>query len=159
MDQRFSVRTKSLTNENNSDPSAGTFKPQLTSLIDVMTLLLAFLIMTFSVEGNLVTPARDLELPESASKKKPVPTLTIELSRTQIIAGGTVVSAVETVAADSSLLVKPLLDYLRSQPSTVRRDILIQADRRIEFALLKKIMFTCGKAGYDRFSVLVIENG
>jgi hypothetical protein len=41
----------------------GTFRPQLTSLIDVMTILLVFLIKSFSVDGNLITPSDDLILP------------------------------------------------------------------------------------------------
>ena len=153
------MKTKSFTDQRYEDPLEGTFKPQLTSLIDVMTLLLAFLIMTFSVEGNLVTPARDLELPESASKKNPVPVLTIELSMTQVIAGGSVIEKMEKLNADSSMLVKPLLAYLQNINASVKREILIQSDKRIEFRVLKKIMYTCGKAGFERFSVLVIQNG
>jgi biopolymer transport protein ExbD len=45
-------------------------KPQLTSLIDVMTILLIYLLKSFSSEGEIVTVSKDLMLPESSAKKK-----------------------------------------------------------------------------------------
>jgi biopolymer transport protein ExbD len=47
-------------------------KPQLTSLIDVMTILLVFLLKSFSVEGNLISVSTDMNLAESTSRKAPV---------------------------------------------------------------------------------------
>ena len=33
----------------------------------------------------------------------------------------------------------------------------IQSDRRIDFALLKRVLYTCNQAGYDDLSLLVLR--
>ena len=70
---------------NKDEKENGSFRPQLTSLIDVMTILLVFLIKSFSVEGNLITPSADLVLPVSESKQVPTPVTTIELTKDAIL--------------------------------------------------------------------------
>ena len=63
----------------------GTFRPQLTSLVDVMAIILVFLIKTFSTEGNIITPSSDLELPVSTAIKQPTPRWSIEIARDFIL--------------------------------------------------------------------------
>jgi biopolymer transport protein ExbD len=143
------------------DSGDGTFRPQLTSLVDVMTILLVFLLKSFSVEGNLITPAPDLELPLSTSQKPPRPTCTVEITRTAVVAEGNVLAACETFASSGSLLVPALFDWMsiqrRACADSVRvKDVLIQADRTVPFNIIKRVMFTCSKAGFSDFSVLVI---
>lgn len=64
-----------------SAPIDGTVRPQLTSLVDVMTILLVFLIKSFSSEGSLVTPAADLVLPVSTSEETPRVRSSIEITK------------------------------------------------------------------------------
>ena len=47
----------------------------MTSLIDMFTCLLAFLLKSFSAEGALVTPSEGLELPKSIASEKARPGL------------------------------------------------------------------------------------
>jgi len=141
---------------------SGTFRPQLTSLVDVMTILLVFLIKSFSVEGNLVTPSPDLELPFSTSKKPPTPTCAIEITRNAIVAEGNVLAELSSFADADSMLVPVLFDWMRLQrekcDDTAKiKEVLIQADKHIEFNIIKRIMYTCSKAGFLDFSVLVFE--
>ncbi len=146
-----------------SDAAAeGTFRPQLTSLVDVMTILLVFLLKSFSVEGNLVTPSADLELPLSTAQKPPKPTCTIEITRNAIASEGTIVAPLELVANQDSLLVAPLFDWMSLQRSkcedtTKLQEVMIQSDREIPFHVVKRVMYTCSKAGFRDFSVLVLE--
>lgn len=145
------------------DKSGGTFKPQLTSLIDVMTILLVFLIKSFSVEGNLVTQSDNLALPISNSKVKPDPVTTIEISRNSIIAEGTILAEHGSFVSTDSMVIPELLTWLSDRNGKFTRknekEIMIQSDREIEFNIVKRVMYTCSKAGYSDFSVLVIEEG
>ena len=95
----------------------GTFRPQLTSLVDVMTILLVFLIKSFSVEGNLVTPSTDLRLAVSTSEKPPRPRCTVEITRGAVMAEGQVLTTLEEVASSDSLLIPPLFSWMRLQRS------------------------------------------
>lgn len=140
----------------------GIFKPQLTSLVDVMTILLVFLIKSFSVEGNIITPADDLELPVSTSEKTPRPRCSIVISRSALMAEGEIIESLAAIGRDDSLLVPPLFSYMkaqysRSKASAARPEVIIQCDREVAYAYVKKVMFTCSKAGFTDFSVLVLQ--
>jgi biopolymer transport protein ExbD len=138
----------------------GTFRPQLTSLVDVMAIILVFLIKTFSTEGNIVTPSSDLELPVSTSVKKPSPHWSIEIARNAVMSDGAFVASTTTFAKQDSLLIPELLSRLDSK-RRLRNDTttqaLIQCDKEVPYAIVKKVMYTCSKAKFTDFSVLVIQ--
>jgi biopolymer transport protein ExbD len=145
------------------DHFADTFKPQMTSLIDILTLLLVFLIQSFSAEGNLVTPSADLTLPQSSSKKPARPSLMLELTNSGVVAEGKQLASNESFSASPDLLVKNVYGWLLAQKTTyggvtqAQKEIVLQCDRDLEFNIVKRVMFTCSKAGFTDFSVLVIE--
>lgn len=145
-----------------SNEGGSTFRPQLTSLIDVMTILLVFLIKSFSVEGHIVTPSPDLQLPLSSSNKPPRPACTIEITQQNILSEGQIIASTSEIEQSESLLVPPLHDWMvvkRAQcaDTTVAPEVLIQSDREMPFAVVKRVMYTCSKAGFSDFSVLVLE--
>ena len=134
----------------------------MTSLIDILTLLLVFLIQSFSAEGNLITPSSDLVLPLSSSKKQPAPSLMIELTRDAVVAEGKQLAANRDFSASGDLLIKNVYQWCTLQKGRIAdttggRHIIIQCDRELEFNIVKRVMFTCSKAGFNDFSVLVIE--
>jgi biopolymer transport protein ExbD len=146
------------------DHFADTFKPQMTSLIDILTLLLVFLIQSFSAEGNLVTPSADLTLPQSSSKKPARPSLMLELTHGGVVADGKQLARNESFSATPDLLVKNVYAWLLEQKTRIgisrthtERQIVLQCDRDLEFNIVKRVMYTCSKAGFTDFSVLVIE--
>ena len=139
---------------------SGTFRPQLTSLVDVMAIILLFLIKTFSTEGNIVTPSTDLELPVSTSTKQPKPQWSIEIARDMVMSEGTVIASTKTFAKRDSLMVPELYKWLekkRAQRADSSVKLLLQCDREVPYAIVKKVMYTCSKANFTDFSVLVIQ--
>jgi biopolymer transport protein ExbD len=142
--------------------SAAVMKPQLTSLIDVMTILLVFLLKSFSTDGNLISVSRDIDLAESSSKKAPEPALNIEITGEQVNVDGYAVVSLEKVAETDSMLIGELREKLVEAAGSVRMAgnrgrIIIQCDRAVDFKVLKKIMYTCGKSDLSHFSLLVQE--
>jgi biopolymer transport protein ExbD len=138
----------------------GTFRPQLTSLVDVMAIILVFLIKTFSTEGNIVTPSSDLKLPVSTSVKKPSPHWSIEIARNAVMSEGAFVASTGTYAKQDSLLIPALLKWLeekRRLRGDTSSQALIQCDREVPYSIVKKVMYTCSKAKFTDFSVLVIQ--
>ncbi len=155
----MSIVTKSKNLHKSVD---GGFRPQLTSLVDVMTILLVFLIKSFSVEGNLITPSKDMHLPFSKSEKPPRPACSVEITRNYIMAEGKIIAPLESVKKSDSLLIPPLFSWMKIQrakcaDSLKAPDMVIQCDRDVEFAYVKKVMYTCSKAGFVDFSVLVLQ--
>jgi len=150
---------KSILN-NNSEHEEATFKPQLTSLIDVMTILLVFLIKSFSVSGNLVTPSKDLVLPKSMSKKSAKNIPSIEVSTKNIMQGGVLITKIKDFSNNDTLIITKLYDSLNklklNSVDTTQKKIMIQCDKNVKFNILKRVMFTSSKVGFTDYSVLVI---
>jgi biopolymer transport protein ExbD len=147
----------------NSTNAEGTFRPQLTSLIDVMTILLVFLIKSFSVEGNLITPSEDLVLPISNSDKQPKQLCAIEITKTSILGDGQIIVGIDDVNRHDSLLIEPLYKWMIvkrahcGDSTRGGREVMIQCDRELQYRYVKRVMYSCSKAGFNRFSVLVIQ--
>jgi len=153
-----------------TDKSLKAFKPQLTSLIDVMTILLIYLLKSFSSEGEIVTLSKDLMLPESSAKKKPELTVVLTINNKYILAENEkYLTSVDKVLSTDDLIIPELNNWLESRRETTKEiekhstdtkftgDITIQADKHIRFRLLKKIMYTCGRQGYNNFSLAVLK--
>jgi biopolymer transport protein ExbD len=135
----------------------------MTSLIDVLTLLLVFLIQSFSAEGNLITPSEDLRLPVSNSQKRPQPALTIEITKTAVLSEGIVIAQIPSFQKSNDLLINSLNQFLAAKKKLEAvgpnkgSEVIIQCDREIEFNVVKRVMFTCTHAGFTNFSVIAIE--
>jgi biopolymer transport protein TolR len=135
-------------------------KPQMTSLIDILTLLLVFLIQSFNAEGTLITPSSDLVLPSSSSKKQPSPSIMLEVTRDGVVAEGKQLAENKSFAGSADFLITSVYDWLarkKNKTAAQQKKIIIQCDRDIEFNIVKRVMYTCSKAGFTDFSVLVIE--
>ncbi len=144
-----------------------TFKPQLTSLVDVMTILLIYLLQSFSSEGDIVTVHKDLILPESSAQKPPELRVTITVNNSFILAEDVKVASVEKVLSSDELVISGLHSWLQQRREATEKigrystktkfkgEVTIHGDKRIRFRLLKKIMYTCGQQGYNNFSLAV----
>lgn len=151
-----------ISSKYDSSSGTGTFRPQLTSLIDVMTILLVFLIKSFSVEGNIITPSQDLELPVSSSKKPPRLITTLEITQNAVMSDGEILAKHGDFQSNDSLLIPLLHKWMVLQKAqiddtTKAKEILIQSDRNVEFNIIKRVMYTCSKAGFSDYSILVLE--
>ncbi|MFP4013650.1 MAG: ExbD/TolR family protein [Chitinispirillaceae bacterium] len=142
------------------------FKPQLTSLIDVMTILLIYLLKSFSSEGEIITVSQDLVLPVSSAQKRPELMVTLVVNNSFLMVDDRKLVNMDELPEDE-LVIPQLDEWLRkrreatekigmySEKTKFKGDILIQGDKRIHFRLLKRIMYTCGQQGYNNFSLAV----
>lgn len=143
------------------------FRPQLTSLVDVMTILLIYLLKSFSSEGEIVTMSKDLDLPESSARKRPELTVVLTVNNQYILAENRLIVNTDKALASEEIVIPELYNWLGNRRVMTEKieqfntrtaftgDITIQADKRIHFRLLKKIMYTCGQQGYNNFSLAV----
>ena len=70
------------------------FRPQMTSLIDIMTILLVFLVKSFSTEGNVMNIPSDVALPVSSAKKQPKPAVVISVNHNYLVVEGEYISPI-----------------------------------------------------------------
>jgi biopolymer transport protein ExbD len=45
----------------------------------------------------------------------------------------------------------------RTVDATSAHKVMIKADREIEFSILKRVMYSCNKAGFIDFTILAIQ--
>ena len=147
--------------------SISAFTLRLTAMIDMFTILLVFLLKSFSVEGEIMSVAKDLRLPESTAQTPPKAAPILVVTNEWIILDGTPVEKVETVLTQRDNIINSLktqLQQIRAFSESLAQlnanmrfkgNIAIQGDKEIPFGLLKKIMFTCGQVGFNDMLLVV----
>jgi len=146
-------------------------KLTLTSMMDMFTIILVFLLKTFSTEGQLISPSDYLKLPDSKVEQPPEVGLDLVVSRQVILVNDEKVVTMDDVIANrpaivDSGIIKPLRDKLNFYSSQARRmeidygvkfsgKVVIQGDRELPYSELVKVMRTCGVSGYPNMRLLV----
>ncbi len=141
-------------------------KMDLTSMMDVFTILVFFLLVnTGSVE--ILEAPKTVTLPESRVESKPRETVVIFVSKDEVLVQGVLVARVADILEDPSATVDPITTRLAEikenilGPSTMAvaasQEVTILADKSVPFAVIKKIMSTCTGGGYENISLAVIQ--
>ncbi len=152
----------------------------ITSMMDMFTIILLFLLKSYSTEGAIIASADNLVLPNSVSKEKPTEIgLNMSLTGESVmIDNKPIMDTKELRALDDSLFivdsvkVPTVLDNeLKAQrakemkfveaglQNEVKANIVIQVDKNMDFNVLYKIMKICGRNKYLelRFAVMMRE--
>ena len=147
-------------------------KLNITSMMDMFTIILVFLIKNFSTEGAIVTPANDLTLPKSTVERKAKESLSVKISRSTIIVENTLVmdgEAYGRLLRQKEFMIAPLYDVLVRYSDEAKKmasvagtvfsgEITIQGDVEIPYSVLTRVMYTCGQAGYPDMNLFVYRN-
>jgi biopolymer transport protein ExbD len=138
----------------------------LTSLMDVFTILVFFLLFNSSASEVLDAP-RQIKLPDSVVEAKPRETVVIMVSpEVVLVQGEAVINTPELLAAgqDTVAAITRRLSQLErsiigisTQAVVESKEVTILADKTIPFSVLKKIMSTCTDSGYGKISLAVIQ--
>jgi len=138
----------------------------LTSLMDVFTILVFFLLVNQS-SVEVIEPPKEIKLPDSVVEAKPRQTVTVLVSANAIMVQGEPVVSVADVLEQKGENIPPVeakLQELRKNiiginTATVAKsnEVTILADRQIPFKVLKKLMATCTNTGYTRISLAVTQ--
>lgn len=141
-------------------------KMNLTSLMDVFTILVFFLLVNSGTADVMETP-KQVTLPESNVEAKPRETVVIFISPEEVVVQGETVAAMADVVASPEAALAPMterLSVIRERiigPNTrsvaESQEVTILADRSIPFDVIKRIMSTCTREGYGRISLAVIQ--
>ena len=138
----------------------------LTSLMDVFTILVFFLLVNSANTEVLETP-KQVTLPASVVEQKPRETVVIFVSPTEVTVQGEVVARVEDIRASRGQSIEPIRERLeqmsrkiiglKTQIVAESREVTILADRTVPFNVIKKVMSTCTGQGYGRISLAVLQ--
>ena len=141
-------------------------KMNLTSLMDVFTILVFFLLVN-SGSVEILDAPKEMTLPESRVETKPRETVVIFVGKEQVLVQGEAVALVEDILNGKTEAVDPItwrLAELKENvvgPSTLAvadsLEVTILADRSVPFTVIRQIMSTCTGEGYENVSLAVIQ--
>jgi biopolymer transport protein ExbD len=141
-------------------------KMNLTSLMDVFTILVFFLLINSGSVELLETP-KDVKLPESREESKPRETVVIFVSRENVLVQGKIVAYVDDILESQAGTMGPITARLAELkenivgPSTMTvaksQEVTILADKSVPFVVVRKIMSACTVEGYENVSLAVIQ--
>ncbi|MBZ0271418.1 biopolymer transporter ExbD [bacterium] len=146
---------------------------RLTSMIDMFTILLVFLLKSYSAVEFNVQISKDLHLPTSISQKLPVETVILTVAQNSVLVDGEVVANVdqefEIVGAERDAIELPTLTAVlknkysrfsrqaKGRGEEFRGDITIQADQDIPYKLVKRVIKSAGDAGFANFKLMAFK--
>jgi len=141
-------------------------KLPLTSLMDVFTILVFFLMVNQSSVEVLQQP-RQITLPESVVEEKPRETVVILVGKDEVLVQGVPVARIADIQAAGNAEIEPIgarlaelsesVIGLSTQAVAESQEVTVLADKSIPFSVLKKILATCTARGYTRVSLAVVQ--
>lgn len=141
-------------------------KMNLTSLMDVFTILVFFLLVNTGAVELLEAP-KNVTLPESREDSKPRETVVILVNPETVLVQGVVVARVADILEGKAATMEPIIARLAELqenivgPSTLQvagsREVTILADRSVPFVVVRRIMSACTGEGYENVSLAVIQ--
>ena len=141
-------------------------KMNLTSLMDVFTILVFFLLVNSANTEVLETP-KQITLPASVVEQKPRETVVIFVSLETVTIQGEVVARVEDVLTSKNsnietigtrlALVRDSVIGLKTRAAAESREVTLLVDRGVPFQVVKKVMSTCTSEGFGKISLAVLQ--
>ncbi|MCB0308094.1 MAG: biopolymer transporter ExbD [Bdellovibrionales bacterium] len=151
----------------------------LTSMMDMFTIILVFLLFNFSPdEQDAVNIPKDVSIPSSSSEELISEAVSVTVSQTSIMVDNKVVAKIRNGKHVQARLegqkIVPLYNELlrhkrlnkfkspskqkgKSQEEDSSTVILLQADKRVPFELLDKVLKSAGMAGFPKSRFVVLR--
>ncbi|MFZ1863959.1 MAG: biopolymer transporter ExbD [Polyangiales bacterium] len=137
----------------------------LIPFIDFLIVLVIFLLMSFSASGELIAQQPTITMPDAKNTQKIEISPVVAIDERVITLDGTRVADTQTQGQSAQVdRIEPLIQGLESEkrkwetihPSEpFAGQVIVQADRNIDFRVVKKVMFSAASAGYGNVSFAV----
>ena len=144
----------------------------LTAFVDMMTMLVVFLLMTFSASGEILMSQKGLDLPQAINKDqlKRAPIITITMDTINF--NGEHMADPRNIASDTSLEWKIIELYERlkvehaqfelapideKEKESLRGLLILQADKNVDAKVLNRVMKTAYAAEYPNIMFAIAQ--
>jgi biopolymer transport protein ExbD len=161
----------------------------LTAMVDMFTVLTVFLLQNYNTTGEVIELSDQVELPKATRIKEIEPSHVVVVSKEGIFLDKVMIISTAKVKASNEVVLPALQEKIKemfqkeeqkgkaaigvfnqavqeSKPLETRakpkdyRKLTIQADRKVEYGIVRKVMFTLMEAGASEtnFAVLKEDN-
>jgi biopolymer transport protein TolR len=149
---------------NHSLRRSGEVELNLIPLIDIMSVMVAFLLV-YSANVEVIQNSQGVQIPQSIAQEQPKQSVVVMITREHLfVQGELVVSIAEIRAAKTAeieplraVLSRPMLDHDAAADDPAAREITVLADKSLPYELVKRVMSTCTSEGYGKISLAVLE--
>lgn len=166
--RRAMARKKRVERENENDIS----ELNLTAMMDMMTIILVFLLKSFSSNAISVTASEDLRPPISSTQNVPKDTIAVTITPRMVMVGDRKVISLKDGKIPADLLegrlVLPLDKKLKREVNKLKLieqgggtafdgELSVIADKQVSYELLLSVLYTAGQNNLDKFRFVVIK--
>lgn len=147
----------------------------ITAMMDIMTIILVFLIKSYTASSVTITPSEDIRPPLSSTRLTPKDTIAITVTPRHIMVGDKVKATLEKnmqPRADEmqGKLILPVdaalkkevekLKYIaeRNPSAPFMHEVSIIGDRKIPYEVLSSVLYTAGQNELENFRFVVISS-
>ncbi|HVR60819.1 MAG TPA: biopolymer transporter ExbD [Polyangia bacterium] len=148
----------------------------ITPMMDMMTIILVFLLKSFSSTTSTITFDSNLQVPKSMTQLKPKEAVVVTITKKVILVEGDAVAPINFGKVDPAVkrdgengyFITPLVDILEKHARREKRvaeltgqkfeaQLMLVADQTTPYRLLTEIIYSCGQAGYANYRLLVLK--
>jgi biopolymer transport protein ExbD len=148
----------------------------ITPMMDMMTIILVFLLKTFSSSTSTITFDQNLQVPKSITQLKPKEAVSVTITKKIVLVEGDAIAPINNGKVDPAVkrdgengyYITPLVDVLEKHSrkekkvaeltgSKFEAQLMIVADQTTPYRLLTEVLYSCGQAGYANYRLLVLK--
>jgi biopolymer transport protein ExbD len=149
----------------------------ITPMMDMMTIILVFLLKSFSSTTSTITFDQNLQVPRSITQLKPKEAVSVTITKKVILVEGEAIAPVNNGKVDPAVkrdgengyYITPLVDVLEKYSRREKKvaelsgqpfdaELMMVADQTTPYRLLTEIIYSCGQAGYANYRLLVLKS-
>jgi biopolymer transport protein ExbD len=140
---------------------------QITSMADIFTILLVFLLKSFSTGATTLAPNENMTLPEALKSAPIIDTVKLEISRGTIILDDKRIATLSQFQFDPADLEANGLPKSLGEAFTRQRGrdtlekypkILVLADQGTPYGTLRRVLASAASSGFEDFKLVVVQN-
>ena len=149
----------------------------ITPMMDMMTIILVFLLKTFSSSTSTITFDQNLQVPKSITQLKPKEAVSVTITKKIVLVEGDAIAPINNGKVDPAVkrdgengyYITPLVDMLERHSRKEKKvaeltgqkfeaQLMLIADQTTPYRLLTEVLYSCGQAGYANYRLLVLKS-
>jgi biopolymer transport protein ExbD len=148
----------------------------ITPMMDMMTIILVFLLKTFSSSTSTITFDQNLQVPKSITQLRPKEAVSVTITKKIVLVEGDAIAPINNGKVDPAVkrdgengyYITPLVDILEKHSRKEKKvaeltgqkfeaQLMLVADQTTPYRLLTEVLYSCGQAGYANYRLLVLK--
>ena len=149
----------------------------ITPMMDMMTIILVFLLKTFSSSSSTISFDQNLKVPSSTTQLRTKEAISVTVTKKVILVEGDAIAPINAGRVDPAVkrdgengyYITPLVDILEKHARKEKKvaeltgipweaQLMLVADQTTPYRMLTEVIYSCGQAGYANYRLLVLKS-